>query len=224
MPGLEQYEPGLTDRAVFVGQTGSGKTTLARELLKRRQQHSRILIFDWKGTFKPLPGFKRYTRLKKLVEENRPHVIYAPHYDEMSEPDFIDAFFRFAFERQRRDYLNRRRFNTLVYVDEVYAVTLEGKFFARFYSASMTRGREFGVAVWSATQLPVSVPSRILSESEHYYVFFLKNPDHRDKVESMTGVDADAIFQLPKRFFYYADAEGNVSPRRTLKFKRRSKS
>lgn len=195
---LDALSPRLTDRALFVGQTGSGKTTLARKLLELRASAGRhIAVIDPKGTLH-WPEYELHRRLSSLVKARSPLLMYRPTWEELETGEAADGFFKWAYLRE----------HTTVYVDETYAVT-NGDTLPRYYLAALTRGREKGVEVWSATQRPMRIPQVVMSEAEHTYAFHLKMPQDRAKVESMTGLD-ESHMRLPKHHFWYAPDSGEA--------------
>lgn len=189
-----EFVPGPTDRAAFIGQTGSGKTTLARVILERREW---CVVYDPKGLI-AWPGWQQVKGLEQLRDSRSPRIVYKPSYAELRDPDDVDRFFRWIYDRR----------HTTLYVDEVYAIC-NGPEYPWHYGACLTRGRERGVSVFTATQRPASIPMVCLSESEYYYVFFLKLDQDRERVEKLTGIDRDSIKALRKHRFYFApqDAE-----------------
>lgn len=192
--------PGPTDRAVFVGQTGSGKTTLAEHLLATRRF---VVALDPKGLLK-WKGYQRFTsldRLFKLKATEVPRIIYAPAYEELTDAETMDLFFRWVYERQ----------HCTVYVDELYAIT-RGDTYPWNMGACYTRGRERNVEIWGATQRPARIPQIVFSEAEHVYCFKLRMPQDRERVEQMTGISEERIAALAKRQFIYAPQDGDISP------------
>jgi hypothetical protein len=190
--------PRPTDRALFVGQTGSGKTTLAREMLKYRAAEGKhIAVLDPKGTL-DWSEYQRHTSLASLVKARAPLLLYRPKWEELETGEAAEGFFKWAYLRE----------HTTVYVDETYAVT-QGDTLPRYYLAGLTRGREKGVEIWSATQRPMRIPQVVMSESEHTYAFRLTMPQDRAKVESMTGLPQDRMHRLPKHHFHYAPQDGD---------------
>lgn len=190
---FEQLLPGVTDRAALVGQTGSGKTTLAEVLCNQRPY---VVAIDPKGMLE-WDGYHVHTTLEALTQDRYPRLIYRPTYAELSDPETMDLAFQWVYERQQ----------TALYVDEIYGIA-EGDQAPYHYKACLTRGRERGVVVYTATQRPARVPQVMFSESEHVYCFHLKLPRDRERVEDMTGISEEAIAGLPKWHFYYAPQEG----------------
>jgi hypothetical protein len=195
-------------RGVLVGMTGSGKTTLARYILKPFRN---VVAYDVKGTL----FWRGYTRLESLKEivsskpdgDGNQRLIYAPNHAELYSETYRDLFFQWCYERM----------HTFLYIDEVSGVTdrLE---ISPYYHAILTRGRERGNGLLSATQRPVLIPSVIMSESENWYVFRLGMEADRKKVEACIGLSEEKIAALPKRRFYFVKAdEALYSPPLTLK-------
>lgn len=182
-------------RGVLVGMTGSGKTTLAKFLLT---EHRYVAAIDPKGTLNWY-GYSKFTRLKDAVESKSERIIYSPNAEELRNEEMTEAFFRWVYERR----------NTLCYVDEVYAVTNRDEM-PDHYHAILTRGRERGTGLLSATQRPMRIPSVIMSESENWYVFRLSMPGDRKKVEETIGIDSEEIAGLSKRYFFFAFADRDL--------------
>lgn len=196
----QNITPGPTDRAVFVGQTGSGKTTLAQHLCATRRF---VVALDPKALLK-WPGYVRVTSLDRVIAlkpTEAPRIIYAPALDELTDPDTINTFFRWVYERG----------NCTVYIDELYAIT-SGDIYPYYLGACYTRGRERKVETWGATQRPARVPQIVFSEAEHLYAFKLRMPQDRERVEKMSGIGEDRLAALAKRQFIYAPQDGEISP------------
>lgn len=191
---LSALLPLESDRAAFIGQTGCGKTTLAEYICRSRPY---VVVLDSKGTLR-WRGYRIYTTLAGLMQSTHPRLIYRPVYDELQDPDTINAFFEWIYQRR----------HTTVYVDELYGIAQRDTF-PYYYGACLTRGRELGIEVFTATQRPSLIPGVVLSESEHIYQFKLKLPRDRDKAAELTGLDPQDIQGLAKRRFFYVrqDAE-----------------
>lgn len=187
--------PRRGERAVFVGQTGSGKTTLARTLLRSRQY---VVVFDVKGNL-TWDGYERHTSLATLTKSKAPRLIYRPRWEELQDPDEIEAFFSWVYQCRNRT----------VYVDELMGIC-SGDVYPPHFGACLTRGRELGIDVWSATQRPKRIPMVAMSEAENTYMFYLKLSQDRERMSELTGIDPDAIATLPKFDFLFSRQDGGT--------------
>lgn len=201
------------DEHVFIpGMTGSGKTFLTDYLSSKINK--RVFSLDTKGTFE----WNYITKSEKIVVENLKnieaatanynHVIYRPSREELTI-DYYNAFFEFCY------YLK----NNTVLVDEVMQVCPSPSKIPEFYKGILTRGRELDVNVWSCTQRPATIPVVVYSEATHWFVFKLNSANDRKRLSDFTGFD-EFMEQIPKRIFYYFNANTGNSPERgTLKIK-----
>jgi len=169
MPGLSQkFEISPSQRAIFLGRTGSGKTYLASRLLMYQQN---VIALDSKGTLK-IPGFDLVRDPRKLASAaQRYNVVFRPPWN--FSPEELDKVFVWVL----------RRGHTLLYIDELYAVASEYTRPNSPLGGIVTRGRELGIGLWSATQRPSRIPLWILSEAEHSFVFSLRLKNDRLRVE-----------------------------------------
>jgi hypothetical protein len=194
--------PKLTERAVFIGKTGCGKTTLARYMLNHWPF---VVVLDIKDRLF-WKGYKRVTSFQELINSKEPKLIYAPKHEELIDKEsgelsaYIHDFFKWIYNRQ----------NTVVYIDEVYGVTIGNKL-PYYYHACLTRGRELNIMVFSATQRPKDIPQVILSESDNYYVFRLLLPQDRAKVKSILPFSEERLMALGEHQFLYGRADGIMS-------------
>ena len=187
------FVPARDDRAVFVGQTGSGKTTLARVLLDARRY---VVVLDVKGTLN-WKGYELHRSLDALVKSKSERLMYRPRWQELQDPDELDAFFRWVYLRR----------NCTCYIDELMGV-VRGDTYAEHFGACLTRGRELHVEMWMATQRPKRIPMVTLSEAEHTYIFRLKLAEDRDRMYETTGAAPELVKQRPKHDFYYSRQDG----------------
>lgn len=199
----------VAERGVCYGQTGTGKTTLAEGLCR---EHQWVVALDTKAN-PPLawPGFRTYYTFEDVRRDDRDgklpaRIIYEPstrdvrqfgrgRSDGERESSPIAECFRWVYGRG----------STLLYVDEVMDVTVGSWWIPEGYEECLRKGRARLISVLSSTQTPTGVPSFVLSQAEHAYIFFLKMPRERQKVHEMTGVDEDEILNLPKTYFIYAE-------------------
>lgn len=202
----ELYTP-ATGRGVLVGMTGSGKTTLARLLLEPFRY---VAVIDPKGLL-DWKGYERTTKLRETLRSKADKIIYAPEADELRNESYIDAFFAWVYHRK----------NTFLYIDEVYAVSYRNEIPPHYHSI-LTRGRERGNGLLSATQRPMLIPNVIMSESENWYVFRLNMEGDRKKIEQAIGLPQEEIQALPKRVFRYVKADEDMqTPALTLSLRTR---
>lgn len=179
---LDDLQPKQTNRVFVCGMTGSGKSELMKRLLATRES---VLIFDAKDEINPRNGwhgYKRFTKIQRMAWANPLRGVYSPNIHELVNPRCHEAFFYLGFKRR----------NTIIYVDEAYAVT-DGQELPFWYKTAITRGRSRGIEVWSASQRPIDIPQFLMSESENKYIFYLEMPQDVKKVREMTGIEDSLI-------------------------------
>lgn len=198
---MADYNIRRTDRVFFVGSTGSGKTTLAKALLWGKRY---LVVLDPKHQF-TLPDEWKYGYVitsslneAKAIEDERT-IIYRPSFEEARGR--CEDFFQWIFERE----------NVTVYVDEVFPIVPNNRI-GYWFGRCIVEGRAKGVSVWSATQRPASIPLTLMTESEHFFVFRLANPDDRKRM----GDWGNPKLGLPVRpgdtngFYYFDVRTGKV--------------
>jgi type IV secretory pathway VirB4 component len=211
----------LKSEHVFIaGSTGSGKSQLA-EIYLAGQDFPYVVKLDTKGEYyervadnKPvwrgLVEDKDYTvifRLKDLDQVTTKKIIYVPDFEEQ-EIGFYDSLMKWIYERQ----------NTTLWIDELMSVAENPLRYPRYLKALMTRGRSRNCAVWSLTQRPTEIPSIIMANSTHFFIFNLNLPQDREKLVKVT--DQKHFIQKPQKYHFWYYKIGHNNPiLATLKIK-----
>jgi hypothetical protein len=182
------------DHHVFIaGRNGSGKTVLARNYLAG---YMNVFCLDIKGTLTwPEVDPEELTIVKSLSDVYKvqtPKCIYQPNINEMDE-EVYNEFFKFIYQRG----------NTIVWVDEVMAVSPNSQRIPFYYRAILTRGRELNVAAWSLSQRPSGINLLPISEARHIISFDLNLEDDRKRMAKVSG--AAEFLEKPGlfKFWYY---------------------
>jgi hypothetical protein len=181
------------DRCTYIGKTGCGKTTLAEVILS---QFTNVIAVDSKHTLN-WAGFRVIKNENGLngIKPGENVIFRVP--DHWGNEEF-DKFFRWVLKRG----------NTTVYVDEMYAVASAHTTPQSGLGAIATRGRELGVGLHASTQRPTRVPLFLISESEHQFLFTLRNPKDV-KIAQEICEQKIPVNRLKKRGFYHVDYENN---------------
>lgn len=161
-----------------------------------------VWIFDWKAQI-DWPEYQIFTSLKKFINRDPLRGIYAPSISEHNNENYWETFFKALYMKKK----------IVGYVDEVYAVSKNNEI-PDWYQACITRGRQQGTSIYSATQRPMDIAQVVMSEAENNYVFRMKMPQDRHKIERMTAIPEEWQFQrlsLERHNFYYSNAEAEVS-------------
>lgn len=185
------------DRCFIVGTTGSGKTYLARKLLS--PQSDVIVVdpkhgFEWESVPKHGGGVITSDFREVVRHEGPAPLIYRPSLSECSVG--IPWFWVWIWSRE----------NTIVYVDEVSAITKPTTIPYEF-ARCIQMGRSKNIGVWCGTQRPARVPIVILSEAEHDFVFRLRNPADAKRMAEYTDPE---ILRNPAHgheCWYYGDRD-----------------
>jgi energy-coupling factor transporter ATP-binding protein EcfA2 len=178
------------ESVTIVGAKGSGKTTMLNYLidLKQPKRHERIVILDTKqvGDFDRFPAVDELKNLHKLAETN-PKLVYAPNRYELKNPDYIEAFLAWCYERSFAGG------GTVCVIDELTQIVW-GNDVPDSYKDMTDRGRAKEATIWQGNQKPVFVPHSALSEADHYFLYDLLVESDRIK---MSGILGKKVLQRP---------------------------
>lgn len=201
-----------TDEHVFIaGMTGSGKSVTAEhylagyanvikldtkdEVSERRKQKKPL----WKG----LVEGKDYTVINRLAELDNvdtPKIIYVPEFDEQTQ-DHYNSLFKWVYERQ----------NTILWIDELMSIADSPSRYPPYLKALYTRGRSRESVVWALTQRPMDIPTIVMANSTHFFIYNLNMPQDREKVAKATGYPE--FYDLPGKYtFWYLNITAAVPP------------
>lgn len=191
------------DEHVFIpGMTGSGKSVLAEvylagfdhvvkldtkgEVYERRKKGQPI----WRGLVED-EDYTVVEHLEDLPSVETPKIIYAP--------DFREQNLEYYNELMKWVYL---RENTTLWVDELMEVAPSPMKYPEYLKAIYTRGRSKNVSIWALAQRTLDIPGIVLSQSTHFFVFNLNQPQDRKKIADATGILE--FYQQPGKYnFWY---------------------
>jgi DNA helicase HerA-like ATPase len=199
-----------SEHVFIAGQTGTGKSKLA-EIYLRGYDH--VVKLDTKGEYyerkrdrKPvwegLTEGDDYTVIFKLSDIDKvdtPKIIYVPVFEEQSL-EYYDALMKWVYERE----------NTILWIDELMSISDSPTRYPLYLRALMTRGRSKNATVWALTQRPMDIPSIILANSSHYFVFTMQLPQDRKKIADATG--QPEFLEQPKGYNFWYFKVGSDRP------------
>jgi len=192
------------EHCFFTGMTQSGKTTAAMEYLKNEE--TQIYVLDTKGKFNwkvnntheliVINDFDKFSKHNKTKRK----VVYRPVWEQLNI-DYYNAFFEFCMKRQK----------CIILVDEAMQVCPSANKIPEWYKGALTRGMELNVGVWSLSQRPSKIPSEIISEATHYFIFRLNKIEDRERISDYTGYDE--FFKIPEKYhFWYFNSTLDSNP------------
>jgi hypothetical protein len=170
---------------------GSGKTYLTQVYAAGMDN---VIVLDTKGTFKwdLIPDAPIFTHLKDLMQFGIGKAVYRPCWQELNA-EYYNAFFKWCYLRK----------NTRVIVDEAMQVCPGPNVIPEYYKAILTRGRELKVTVWSCTQRPKTIPTVIMSEAYHFFIFMLNMKADRERINEVIGQEEIINFVPDQYDFWY---------------------
>lgn len=199
-----------TDEHVFIaGKTGSGKSFLAEvylagfnhvvkldtkgEVFERRKKKQPI----WRGLVEG-KDFTVIERLKDIDKVETPKIIYAPIFEEQTLEHY-DSLLKWVYMRE----------NTTLWIDELMSIGDNSKY-PPYLKAVMTRGRSKDAVVWALSQRPMEIPTIVLANATHFFIFNLNLPQDRKKMTETTGMIEFLDNPGYHNFWYYKDGEDDV--------------
>jgi ABC-type oligopeptide transport system ATPase subunit len=188
---LDSYRPGRGEHAAFVGQNGSGKSFLAKALLSGTDYQSVIIIDPKNEIFVPSADYI-YAPFDLPKSKARVIVYRMSESGDNETIESFDSVFQWIY----------RRGNTLIFIDELMALTFGGNRMPRAMLACYTRGRSLGISCWGCTQRPSWIDLKCLTEAKHIYCFRLTLADDRTRMSGMIG-DAAKTALKNHTFLYY---------------------
>lgn len=201
MSDLRQLAPKSNQRMLIVGTTGSGKSVLEQHLLRL---YSRTVVVDPKQTLGSgerggghLSGYalaKTPMQLATLARRHK-HVQYRPDVKYQNLGDYERVF----------DWVYRRG-QMVLGIDELYDVHEWNRPPASLRRI-LTSGRELGLGFIGCTQRPRGIDRRIITESEVFAVFHLRDEEDRRYLRSRIGPG-----RLPAYAFWYTRDVEPFSP------------
>lgn len=197
--------PQQGDRALVVGQTGQGKTEFVCWLLERLPA-SPVVIYDTKGE----PKFDRMPRTTvvrshvALVEAVRDpqfdYIVYRVPPEITSDPEQLDGLLWYHFTNLRGCDL---------YIDELFSFTRNGRA-GEGLIAFLTQGRSHGFTTIMSVQRPAMISLFPLTESQHFYIFYLPHKDDRSRLGNVIADFED--LPLPPEYHFYYYRQGSREP------------
>lgn len=192
--------PAKGERGIFFGQSGSGKSMGAAYLLHFMPLP--IVIYDTKispSLVACFPGAEIVDGEKigglsnAKLDLKRPVTILRPSPEELSDPEGLDdVLFRL--------YLQKRPIT--VYCDEAADLCARTGRAYRGMLSLVSRGREQGITFLIGTQRPAWIDNALISEAQHYYIYRLRLPADRKRMEETIGYP---LRKPDKHHFYYVD-------------------
>lgn len=181
------------ERIIGVGRTGSGKTVLAKYIVRNWPS---LVVYDEKAEI-TLTNAHITSDIRQIANADVGRFVYRPPIEAIANnkarKQLLEDFFRVIYERK----------NTVLYIDEIYAVAENAQSFPYWLRAILTRGRSRNIGVIALTQRPAFIPNFFISEAEHIFTFNLSLEQDQTKMAFFIGDQAYA--KLPQYAFRYVN-------------------
>lgn len=180
-----------SERVFFCGASGSGKTTMALQLVT---PYAEWTVIDPKQDI-ALPQIP----IRSTYYARIPRQILRASLDTKNERGEYDAMCENIFNARR---------GGIVYNDEITATTNASRL-SPGLGKLVRMGRGIGIGMWSASQRPRDVPTALLTEALHFFIFRLSNPDDIKRIAAFT--DPRVIAHMPRIDYecLYYSVKGN---------------
>ena len=200
------------ERVTIVGATGSGKSWAAMQLQRSLKLPIPFVNFDSKHSNtvsrfsdRIITTPEDLDRVGKWPNKEFERVCYRTPWD-ASEDEISDTannICRWCYQRTHIGF----------YGDEFTEIA-PGITAPRYVRGVAVRGRERTVPLWAASQRPVGIPKVLISESDHYFVFQLRDRADRDRIAQACEHPIQQRIQAlaPFEFIYINAKKGTVSP------------
>lgn len=187
---LPVIRPG--ERTCIAGPSGSGKTILAKILL-RRVRNAMIVdtkrVEDWNAIGKRVSA-------KQVFEVKGGRFYYPVPESFIVDKDEQDRFFRFMKAAGHRT----------VYIDEAYDVLP-----SHGIKILATQGRATKASLMVAMQRPSHIPLFLVSEAQHFFIFYLRLEKDRKRIEDAIGARLPwSSLRRHKFSFIYVNENGKM--------------
>lgn len=191
--------PKQGDRAIVVGQTGQGKTEFVIWLLERLTS-SPIVIYDTKGEpkFDAMPrtavAHSHAAMIEALAHPEYDYIVFRVPPEIIADADELDALLWYHFQNLR---------GVDLYIDELYSFTSNGQA-GRGLMSLLTQGRSHGFTTIMSVQRPARISLFPLTESQHFYIFFLIDKKDKNRLGDVIPDFEDMPAPPLYHFYYYA--------------------
>ncbi len=187
---LPKIRPG--ESVFIVGPKGSGKTVLAKVLLLARRN---ALIIDTKLVERWNAIGVRISE-KQVLQAGAGRFHWPASHAFILDKDVQDAAFRGLLAKGHR----------ALYIDEAYDLQQSGGL-----KLVATQGRASKLGLWVSTQRPSHIPLFLISEAQHFFIFYLRLKRDRERVEEATGMQIPwSRLQKWKHSFLYVSEAGKM--------------
>lgn len=166
----------IGSRTLCVGTTGSGKSILAMAMLEHFPQACHMVLIDPKHELS-YPGARYFSTPRELADKRGGRVrIYRPNKEHLRNKASWESIF---------DWIYRRK-NTVLWIDELFAVCLSALNAPPSLVGIYTQGRSLNITIVACVQRPHGVPLVCITESGRYALFHVSRPEDRKTVAGCT--------------------------------------